>query len=303
VPDLPAPVRRNAELAGADQWLAELPALIADLEREWAVTVGRTFGDATQAYVAEATTAAGEPAVLKVAIPGDRGVSAVAEITTLRLVDGDGCARLLRSDVARGALLIERLGPSMLELDLPMQRRHPILCDLAAREWRPAPDCGLPTGADQARWLTGYITTTWESLGRPCSEAVVAHALECADRRLAAHDDERAVLLHGDVQQWNALQSGDGFALVDPTGLLAEPELDLGVIMREDPVELLRDGPHARAHWLAARTGCDPTAIWEWGVVQRVSVGLHLVSIGVQPIGDQMVHAAEEIAARYKNFD
>jgi streptomycin 6-kinase len=302
VPDLPPPVRRNAQLAGADQWLADLPTLISDLEQEWVITVGRTYGDATQAYVAEATTAAGDPAVLKVGIAGN-GDSAVDEITVLRLVDGDGCARLLRSDAARGALLIERLGPSMLELELPIERRHLILCDLAARVWRRAPGCGLPTGADHARWLTGYIATTWESLGRPCSEATVTHALECAERRRVAHDDERAVLVHGDVQQWNALQAGTGFALVDPNGLLAEPEFDLGVIMREDPVELMRDGPHGRAHWLAARTGCDATAIWEWGVVERLSVGLHLVSIGVQPTGDQMVQAAETIAIRFKNFE
>jgi streptomycin 6-kinase len=35
-------------------------------------------------------------------------------------------------------------------------------------------------------------------------------------------------------------------------------------------VQLLMAGdPHERATWLAARAGCDPTAIWEWGVVER----------------------------------
>lgn len=43
------------------------------------------------------------------------------------------------------------------------------------------------------------------------------------------------------------------------------------MIMREDPVELLRDGPTRRAEWLAARTGTSAAAIWEWGVVERVS--------------------------------
>ncbi len=63
---------------------------------------------------------------------------------------------------------------------------------------------------------------------------------------MAAHDDERAVLVHGDVHEWNALQApGGGFKLVDPDGLLAEPEYDLGVVMREDPVRA-----HARRRWL-----------------------------------------------------
>ncbi|QGK69973.1 hypothetical protein GIY23_10960 [Allosaccharopolyspora coralli] len=65
-----------------------------------------------------------------------------------------------------------------------------------------------------------------------------------------------------------------GFKLIDPEGLLAEPEYDLGVLMREDPVALLQGDPHARAQWLAARTGCDATAIWEWGVLERVATGL-----------------------------
>jgi streptomycin 6-kinase len=292
---VPDAVRRKAQNAGAQQWLDHLPALIARLERDWLITVGRTFGDATEAYVAEATTIDGERAVLKLIVPR-AGDAAANEITVLRLTDGDGCVRLLRDDLDSGALLLERLGRSLSELQLPIRRRHEILCDVAARVWRPAPGCGLPTGADKGRWLAEFITTTWESLGSPCSERTVDHALACAARRIAAHDDERARLVHGDVHQWNALESAEGFALVDPDGLLAEPEYDLGIIMREDPVELMREGPYERVQWLAARSGLDVVAIWEWGVIERLSTGLLTTSIGLQPVGSQMVHAAEVIA-------
>lgn len=73
-----------------------------------------------------------------------------------------------------------------------------------------------------------------------------------------------AVLVHGDVHQWNALEAKQGFKLVDPDGLLAEAEYDLGILMREDPTELLDGDPRRRAHWLAARCGLDAAAIWEW---------------------------------------
>jgi streptomycin 6-kinase len=194
----------------------------------------------------------GTPAALKLLIarPGDQAKN---EITVLRLVGGEGCARLLRSDAARGALLLERPGRSLNHLALPIARRHEILCSAAARVWRPAPGCGLPNGADKGRWLAGFILATWEELGRPCSERAIADALACHDHRIAAHDDERAVLVHGDVHQWNALQAGGGgFKLVDPDGLLAEAEYDLGIVMREDPLELLQGDPHERARWLAA---------------------------------------------------
>jgi streptomycin 6-kinase len=114
--------------------------------------------------------------------------------------------------------------------------------------------------------------------------------------RGAAHDDERAVLVHGDVHQWNAVQSNGGFKLVDPDGLLAEAEYDLGVLMREDPVELMAGDPYERARWLAHRTGLNATAIWEWGVTERVSTGLLATRVGLQPVGAQMLAAADRIA-------
>jgi streptomycin 6-kinase len=167
----------------------------------------------------------------------------------------------------------------------------------ASRIWRPAPGCGLPTGADHGRRLAGSIPAAWEELGRPCSERAIADALSCLARRVDAHDDERAVLVHGDVHQWNALQAtGGGFKLVDPDGLVAEAECDLGVLMREDPVELLHGDPHERARWLAARCGLDASAIWEWGVAERVATGLVLTRIELQPAGRQMLATADHIA-------
>ncbi len=241
--------------------------------------------------MAEAVCDDGTPAVLKLIVP--RGDDAAAqEATVLRLAAGEGCPRLLRDDITRGALLLERLGRSLYELRLPLRRRHEILVSAAARIWRPAPDCGFPTGADKARRLAAFITAMWEELDRPCSERAVEDALACAARRGDAYRDETAVLVHGDVHQWNALEAAGEFKLVDPDGLLAEPEYDLGIIMREDPLdEDLRE----RARWLADRTGLDEDAIWEWGVVERVSTGLLGTRVGLQPVARQMLAAADRV--------
>jgi streptomycin 6-kinase len=295
--EVPALVRNKAVATGAEHWLETLPALVSGLERDWSITVGRIFADASEALVAEVKRADGTPAVLKAILPWD-GDAARNEITVLRLADGDGCARMLRSDEARGALLLERLGPSLHDLALPIGERHEILWSTAARVWRPAPDCGLPTGADKGRYLIDFVTTTWAELDHPCSERAVEHALSCAERRIAAHDDERAVLVHGDVHEWNTLAAGDGFKLVDPDGLLAEAEYDLGVLLREDPIELLDGDPHERARWLAARTELDAIAIWEWGVIERVSSGLLCTKIDLQPVGRNMLTAADHVAMR-----
>jgi streptomycin 6-kinase len=292
VPDV---VRRKAIVADAASWLDELPALVEELERAWEVRVGATMEGGTEAFVAEVTLADGTAAVLKLLVPRDFG-AARHEITALRLAGGDGCARLLRDDVERGALLLERLGPSMYDLGLPYEQRLPLLCQTARRVWRPAPGCGLPSGAGKGRWLIDFIQRTWEELGRPCAERAVSYAVACAERRIAAHDDERAVLVHGDVHQWNALQAGEGYKLIDPDGLLAEAEYDLGVLMREDPHEMLTGDPMDRARFLAAQTGLDATAIWEWGAAERVSTGLLCTQIGLQPVGSQMLEVAERAA-------
>lgn len=293
---VPAVVRNKALAVGGEQWLDELPALVAGLEWEWSIVVGRAYRDATEAFVTEAMFEDGTPAVLKLLVPRSSD-AAGNEITVLRLTNGEGCVRLLRDDAERGALLLERLGPSLYDLALPIQRRHAILCSTVAQVWRPAPDCGLPTGAEKGQWLINFVTSTWEELNHPCSERAVDHAVASAQRRVGAHDDDRSVLVHGDVHQWNALEAPGGFKLVDPDGLLAEAEYDMGILMREDPLALLRGDPHERARWLAAHTGLYAPAIWEWGVVERVSTGLLCTKIGLQPIGREMLAVADLVAS------
>lgn len=293
--EIPPVVRSKAVAVGAEAWVRALPDLLDDLAQDWALVIGDPFPDSTEAFVAPVRRADGDRAVLKVIVPREGGAAA-REATVLRLANGHGCARLLRHDVARDALLIEHLGPSLHDLGLPLGERLPILADVARGLWRPAPGADLPTGAERAAALAAGIVDRWERLDQPCSAAAVDHALACAARRRAAHDDERAVLVHGDVHEWNALRAADGFKLVDPDGVLAEPECDLGVLLREDPVELLQGDPFERARLLAARTGLDATAIWEWGVVERVSTGLLCAEIDLQPVGRELLHAADQIA-------
>lgn len=293
-------LRDKAKVAGATEWLRELPSLVDTLSAEWGFTADHGFADGTEAFVAAVTMEDGSDAVLKLLIPRP-DASENDEITVLQLAGGDGCAVLLRSDRERRALLLERLGPSLHDLALPIAQRHEILCATALAFWRPVVDTGLRTGAEKGQWLIDSITGLWLQIGRPCSELAVTHAVECARRRIAAHDDTRSVLVHGDVHEWNALRAGTGFKLVDPDGLIAEPEYDLGIVMREDADVLLAaesvvEASWQRAHWLAARCGLDPVATWEWGVVERVSTGLLGTQLGLQPFGRDMLAVADALA-------
>ena len=170
--DVPAVVRNKARAVGAEDWLERLPTLVSSLEADWSIAVGHPYEGGTEAFVADATRADGTPAVLKVLVPGTAN-NPSDEAAVLRLVGGDGCPVLYRYDPDEGALLMERLGRPVYELGLPLARRLEILCATAERIWRPAPDCGLPAGADKARWLADFIVTSWEELDRPCSEKAV----------------------------------------------------------------------------------------------------------------------------------
>ena len=99
--------------------LAARPAGAAGRPRApWGIAVGRAYDGGTEAYVAEATRADGTPAVVKLMIPR-AGDHARHEITVLRLAGGDGCVELLAADESRGAMLLERLGPSLFDLAVP----------------------------------------------------------------------------------------------------------------------------------------------------------------------------------------
>ncbi len=293
-------LRNKAIAAGAADWLDSLPHLVDTLAKEWGFTLGNAFADGTEAFVATATMRDGSDAVLKLLVPRSDGFEN-DEITVLELAGGEGCVGLLRADRNRRALLLERLGPSLHQLDLPLAQRHEILCATALAFWRPVVGTELRSGAVKGQWLIDSITTLWAQLGQPCSRAAIELAVECAHRRIVAHDDQRAVLVHGDVHQWNVLQAGDSFKLIDPDGLIAEPEYDLGVIMRENSDELLAapsvaDASWQRAHWLADRCGLDPVATWEWGVVERVSTGLLATSLKLQPFGRDMLAVSDALA-------
>ncbi len=282
--EVPELVRQRAMANGSAgrRWLVELPGVVATLARRWAIEVGEPFLGGTAAFVAAATDRSGRACVLKVAMPleidGDDAFG--RSVLVHQLAAGRGCATLLEHDEATPAMLLERLGPNLHELAMPLPRLMETVAGTLRSFWRPVDaDCGLPTGPEQARWLADFITTTWDELGRPCGREVVDRALACCDERAAAFDPSQAVLVHGDAHGWNTLDAGAGaFKLVDPEGLRSERAHDLGVPMREYNLPLLAgDTPRLvreRAELLASLCDVDPEAVWQWGFVERVSTGL-----------------------------
>ena len=290
--DIPTEVRNKVIADGNAGWLDELPLIVESLTQDWSLTIGATLRGGHAAFVAEATLDDKTSAVLKIGVPSSRRVLGF-EVNALRLADGGGCARLLRVDPDRDAVLLERLGGALYDLVPDPRARHDVLCQVAVRFWRPVgPEVDLPTGADKAREYLDLLPRLWEETDQACSKATMEDALDCAESRRRAHRDADAVLVHGDVHDLNALQASEGgFKLIDPVGLRAERACDLGTIIRCNPDA--GDDLHARANRLAARTGVDAVAIWEWGTIHRVVAGLYSRQIGLQPFGDLLIAQAD----------
>ncbi|MFT3852712.1 MAG: aminoglycoside phosphotransferase family protein [Ilumatobacteraceae bacterium] len=279
------PLVRQCALAAGDvgrRWLADLPRVVARLRDAWELELGSVYRGGTAGFVVAARDRFGTDVVLKVAMPlDDEEIAGFARsVAVHRLADGRGCARLLAHDDGMSALLLERLGPNLDELAVPLDELLQIVAATLRSFWRPVDErVALPTGAEKAAWLSRLIVTTWEQLGRPCSRELIDRAVRCCDERAASFDWRRAVLVHGDAHGWNTVSTGDGgHKFVDPEGLWSEPEHDLGVPMREYNAALLAGDTsrlvRLRAESLAAACDADPEAVWQWGFVERVSTGL-----------------------------
>ncbi|MEU6762659.1 aminoglycoside phosphotransferase family protein [Streptomyces sp. NPDC046853] len=304
-------VRQKALSLGAvgERWLAGLPGLVGDLERRWSIVVGRPLPGGSSSYVARARTGDGRDAVLKLSLPAP---DFAGQVRTLRLAEGRGYARLLAHDLPRHAMLQEALGPSLDRLGLTPRQQIETLCAMLRSAWRVprAPGMAVDPAREKARALGEMVGQLWESLGRPCSERVVSRALAYAERRAAAFDPGRCVVVHGDPHPGNALRvtapragAGAGFVFVDPDGFLADPAYDAGVVLRDWCTELRgldaaagRRLIHSYCALLADLTGLDPRAIWEWGFLERVSTGLYVLDFGAEKLGRPFLDTAESLA-------
>ncbi len=287
--ELPEQVRSKALAEGSagEAWLAGLGSVVEELAARWGLAVGRTLPGGTDAFVAEVTMADGRQAVLKLNLPTRD--PAASELRTLLAARGRGYAEVYAYDQPRAAMLMERLGPSLGGLGLPVATQLEILCETLTEVWVPPPEgAGFTTGAEKARSLGDFIGTTWRELGQPCSERIIDTALRYAELRYRAFEPAQAVLAHGDAHPWNALRVPGGgprhFKFVDPDGLIIERAYDLAILMREWTSELLAGDPLAlgarRCRRLAQLTGVDAQAIWQWGFMECTSTGLLCTRLG-----------------------
>ncbi|SDG67367.1 streptomycin 6-kinase [Lentzea fradiae] len=190
-------VRRFGD--GVTGWVDALPGLVARLAERWDLTVTAHLPGGTSATFLCAT------AVLKLTPDHDL---AAAEARALTAWDATPAAvGLLDTDLARGALLLERLDPGT-----PAPDPARVLPRLHI-----APPQGFPP-------LSARVDFLFETL-LPRRTGTY-HAAEHRRARELAADRVTPVLLHGDLHPGNVLRGPRGPVAIDPRPCVGDPAFD-----------------------------------------------------------------------------
>ena len=131
---------RNAFGVQGEQWLLDLPSLLAEAAEKWDLTLGEPML-LSYNYVCAAKRADGTDVVLKMGVPNREFIS---ELTALRHYNGNGAVRVLEADDEKYMFVMERLKPGEMLASLEDdEKRTEIASKVMTRLWRPAPS-GLP---------------------------------------------------------------------------------------------------------------------------------------------------------------
>ena len=307
VDQLPQAVSNRAKALGqsGEDWLKELDQLATRILSEHHLQPGKVLHGGTESLVIEASTAQDQAVVVKFGLPGSADSSREAFI--YQLAQGHGYARLAFHDAAHNVLAVEKLGPPLQEENRPDDEAIKVLCEQMMHSWldldaTTAAQNGLMNGADKADWHINFLQQQQGTTPLPCSSRVIDTAISYAQLRKAAHTPVNARLVHGDAHSLNTLKAPDGgYKFIDPEGLFGEIALDLCIPMREYNEGLLQNDTAnralARCHMISTLANADPTPIWQWGFVERVSSAFVLASVGMQSEAQQTFEVAELIVA------
>ncbi|MGI5145560.1 aminoglycoside phosphotransferase family protein [Plantactinospora sp. CA-294935] len=272
---IPEALARNVrQVWGADgiRWLAGLPRVLAEVAADWELTVGEPY-DLSFHFVTAVTCADGRPAVLKLGVPS--GESLRTESPALAAFAGRGAVRLLRADLDRGALLLERAEPGWRLRDL-VPGRDAEATSVAAEVLRrlavpPPADCPLPDLSTYGAGFDGYLAVHGD--GGPLPADLVARAGGLM-RELCASATGR-VVLHGDLHHDNILRAErEPWLAIDPHGLVGDPGFEVGALLYnpepDDRDPTLTALVPARVEQLADLLAMPVDRVVGWGFVMAV---------------------------------
>ncbi len=209
----------------------------------WGLQVESPVTNLSYNYVLHVTDQNNHPYILKMGLPGfDFG----NEIRTLQLYNGQGCARLVKADAERGAMLLEKLQPgTMLSEEDDERVVIQNFCHVWEQIRRPLPnDSEFPTVFDWTSAFSRYQSNHASNNGPIPNEWVQLANDYLHEIQQSTSENE---LLHGDLHHENILFSNErGWLAIDPKGVAGNRIFDVVSFMinhlftKPDPESVLK---------------------------------------------------------------
>ena len=258
-----------------EAWLDGLPALVAVCCEQWQLAIDGDPWHGSNALVVPVTRQ-GVAFALRLNPPVP---DVVATERALRFWQGHGVVDLIETELARGALLLQRLDGSRTLGHEPLAEAMPILGALGRRLAIPAPDDVRSTN-EIVRAECEAMPAAWERLGRPFSRATLDAVLALAPTLLT----DSTLAVNGDLHGAQVLREPEGdWVVVDPVLLRGDPAYDLARMLWTR-LDEMADGDEIH-HWLdvvADAAGIDrdharnwvlfrTTSYWLWGLAHGLT--------------------------------
>lgn len=179
------------------------------------------------------------------------------------LFEGRGMVRVLEHEPGR--VLMERVTPGTQLVEHDGNDAEVIAAVIKAMQSSPIRTAAAPSAADWGRSLAYQ--------GTGISAELLRKARDRYSSLVASQQSPR--LLHGDLHHYNVLwDEGRGWLAIDPKGVLAELEYELGAMLR-NPVEFperfaSRQIVERRIAVFTRELGIDPQRALHWAFAQAV---------------------------------
>ncbi|UQA92787.1 aminoglycoside phosphotransferase family protein [Streptomyces halobius] len=274
-------------------WLEALPTLVQQRLEGWELTLERVHAPGGRSsLVALVRQQGGTPAALKIPVPGR---ASALEGAALTVWDGWGAVRLLRSDEASGALLLERLQSGVSLRSLPEAKALLEAAGTVRRLWvPPGEEHPFETLTDHTEQAVTALRTA-DSLPRAAAP-LIEEALELR-RTLPAESQER-FLLHGAFRQGKVLAGERApWLAIGPAPVVGERAYDLASLVL-DRFEDLAAGSGAaaatrrRVAKLADSLDVDRDRLRNWALYRAVRAGVRESAGGDRRRGELLLEFA-----------
>lgn len=260
---------KNVYKKDGENFLAVLPSLIEEVSTRWGLTDVQPVPNLSFNFVAFAKRD-DEDVILKMGVPNPELTS---EMTALKLFNGDGACQLLEHDEERGFLLLERLKPGKMLVELEDDDERTIIAaEVMSKLWREVPNENK--FIKLSNWFNGLkkIRPHFDGGLGPFPK-VLLEKVESFLPELFADTDVK--LMHGDFHHYNILSSERGWIVIDPKGVIGPAGYEIGPLML-NPWSSISDGTsfkvqaERRVSILAERLGWEREKIIHWATAHAV---------------------------------